>query len=327
MSLSNKNLSGYKPKLVYSKRKFGGVIKKFLIGLVLLLVTVYAINFIMYFLFVPKQSDVFSGLKKPLLISHQGGEHLAPSNTIPAFDLAREYSTDVMETDIHMTKDGHLVAIHDATVDRTTNGTGRVDSFNLAELQKLDAGYHFKDLDGKYSYRGKGVYVPTLEELFERYGKDYYFNVEIKARYPQEEESQIEQKLWELIKKFNMQSKVIVNSFDNSIVQSYEKHAKGESPLGAGRKEVTKFVVTSKAFLKGFYRPSSQVLQIPTEDSGINLKSKSLIDDAHRLNMQVHYWTINDKATMKELIELGADGIMTDRPDLLLEVMKEMGLK
>lgn len=324
MSEWNKSLSTYKPNLVYSRK---GLFRKILLGIALILIALYIIHFILYFAFVPKQPDIFTGLKKPMLIAHQGGEQLAPSNTIIAFDLARQYEVDVLETDIHMTKDGHLVAIHDATVDRTTNGTGRVDSFTLAELQQLDAGYHFKDLNGNYSYRGKGAYIPTLEELFQRYGQDYYFNVEIKDRYPQDGESEIEQKLWELIKKYNLQSKVIVASFDNSIVKRYEEFAQGESPLGAGKAEVVKFVLTSKAFLSGYYRPGSQVLQIPTENSGFNLKTKQIIKDAHRLNMQVHYWTINDKETMRDLLELGADGIMTDRPDLLLEVMKEMGFK
>lgn len=327
MSSFDKKTPSYRPNLVYSKRQSRGLFKKIILGIVGVLAVLYVVNFILYFTLIPKQPDVFAGLKKPLLISHQGGENIAPSNTIAAFDKARQYQTDVMETDIHMTKDGHLVAIHDNTVDRTTNGTGRVDSYNLADLQKLDAGYHFKDLEGQYSYRGKGTYIPTLDELFERYGKDYHFNVEIKARYPQEGKSQIEEKLWELIKKYNLQSKVIVNSFDNSIVQSYEEYSKGESPLGAGKAEVVKFVLANKSFLKGFYRPDSQVLQIPTSDSGFNLKTQSIIDDAHRLNMQVHYWTIDDKETMKELIELGADGVMTNRPDLLLEVMQEMGLK
>ncbi|WP_409341895.1 glycerophosphodiester phosphodiesterase [Paenibacillus sp. MBLB4367] len=285
------------------------------------------VHTVMYYAFVPKQPDVFQGLKKPLNIAHQGGELLAPSNTMTAFDIAHSLGVDVLETDIHMTKDGQLVTIHDATVDRTTNGKGRVDSFTLEELQKLDAGYSFKDLQGETSFLGKGAYIPTLDELFAKYGKDHYFNVEIKDTYPKSGESQIEQKLWDLIRKYKLERKVIVNSFDNGIVKRFNKFAANQVAIGAGKSEVIKFVLTHKAFMPGFYRPGAQVLQIPTSNSGFNLKTRGLIEGAHRLNMQVHYWTIDDKAEMKELIELGADGIMTNRPDLLKEVIQEMGLK
>ncbi|MCR8645597.1 glycerophosphodiester phosphodiesterase [Paenibacillus sp. N1-5-1-14] len=292
-----------------------------------LIVVILAVHTVMYYGFVPKQKDVYVGMKKPLNIAHQGGEDLAPSNTMAAFAIADSLEVDALETDIHMTKDGHLVTIHDATVDRTTNGKGRVDSYTLAELQKLDAGYHFKDLNGQYSYRGKGVYIPTLDEVFAAYGSKYYFTVEIKESYPIGKPSEIEQKLWDLIRKYKLEDKVIMNSFDNDIVSKFSDLSGNRVPLGAGKAEVIKFVIANKLFLPGFYRPSSQVLQIPTEDSGFNLSTKRIIENAHRLNMQVHYWTIDDKPTMKKLIELGADGIMSNRPDLLKEVIEEMGLK
>jgi len=308
------------------KRKMGKTILMIFLLLIILFIVVHSV---MYFLFVPKQPTVYPDLagKRPLIIAHQGGELLAPSNTMAAFDLAYSLGADVLETDIHMTKDGHLVTIHDATVDRTTNGTGRVDQYTLEELQKLDAGYHFKDLEGNYSYRGKGVYIPTLEELFAKYGDKSYFNVEIKDSYPKDGESQIEKKLWELIQKYHLEKKVVVSAFNNELLQKFNSYAKGAVALGAGRSEVTKFVVLHKAFLPGFYRPQAQAIQIPTEDSGINLKSKGLIKAAHRLNMIVQYWTIDDKETMRELIELGADGIMTNRPDLLHELLEEMGYR
>ncbi|RAV09225.1 glycerophosphodiester phosphodiesterase [Paenibacillus contaminans] len=292
-----------------------------------IIVTVLIVHTFMYYVFVPKQPDVFQALQKPLNIAHQGGELLAPSNTMAAFDIAHSLGVDVLETDIHMTKDGRLVTIHDATVDRTTDGKGRVDSFTLEELQKLDAGYTFEDLKGEKSYRGKGAYIPELDELFAKYGKEHYFNIEIKDTYPKTGESQIERKLWELIEKYGLEKKVIVNSFDNGIVKRFNEFAGNKVAIGAGKSEVVKFVLAHKALLPGFYRPGAQVLQIPTENSGFNLKTRSLIEGAHRLNMQVHYWTIDDKAEMKELIELGADGIMTNRPDLLKEVIQEMGLK
>src|SRR5207302_463560 len=123
------------------------------------------------------------------------------------------------DIDVHMTRDGHLVGIHDSTVDRTTNDHGRVDSYTLADLQKLDAGYRFQDLQGEYSYRGKGVRIPALEEVFSAYAGKYYLHFEVKDVYPKDGPSQIEEKLWKLISDYSMEKKVIVSSFQQSIVR------------------------------------------------------------------------------------------------------------
>jgi glycerophosphoryl diester phosphodiesterase len=102
-----------------------------------------------------KQKSFFNHTR-PLVIAHQGGELLAPSNTMAAFQNAANIGVDVLETDIHITKDGHLVTIHDASVDRTTDGKGKIEDLTLTEIQDLDAGYHFKNLEGNHNFRGKG---------------------------------------------------------------------------------------------------------------------------------------------------------------------------
>ncbi len=127
---------------------------------------------------------LFPALAKPYILAHQGGELLAPTNTMAAFAVADSIGVDFLDIDVHMTKDGHLVGIHDSTVDRTTNGRGRVDSYTLAELQKLDAGYRFQDVRGAYSYRGKGVRIPELEEVFATYAASCYLHFEVKDVYP-----------------------------------------------------------------------------------------------------------------------------------------------
>ncbi len=281
----------------------------------------------MYYLFTPKQPPVFPELKKPLSIAHQGGELLAPTNTMAAFDMADLIGADFLDIDVHMTRDGHLVGIHDSTVDRTTNGHGRIDSYTLEDLQKLDAGYWFKDLQGNYSYRGKGVRIPALEEVFSKYAAKYYLHFEIKEAYPINGRSQIEEKLWALIQKYHMEKKVIVASFHQEIVDRFNHLAGRQVVVGAGRTEVTKFVLAHKFWMPGFYRRRSNVLEIPIASNGIDLKDRKLIEGAHRLGMQVYYWTIDDKPMMKELIELGTDGIFTNRPDLLKEVIQEMNLR
>lgn len=273
-------------------------------------------------------SNLFPELKKPYIFAHQGGELLAPTNTLAAFDVADAIGgVDFLDIDIHMTKDEHIVGIHDATVDRTTNGSGRVDTYTLAELQKLDAGYHFRDLEGRYSYRGQGVYIPALEEIFSRYAAKYYLHFEVKDTYPQGGPSQIEEKLWALIQKYGMEKRVIASSFKQEIVTRFQKLSGGQVATGAGQPEVTSFVLAHKARLPWFYRRQSTLLAIPDAHSNVNLKDPALIRGAHRRGMDLYYWTVDEKPLMRQLIELGADGLFTNRPDLMLDLLIEMGLR
>jgi glycerophosphoryl diester phosphodiesterase len=274
------------------------------------------------------QSLIFPALKRPLILAHQGGELLAPTNTMAAFAVADAIGgVDFLDIDVHMTRDGHLVGIHDSTVDRTTEGHGRVDSYTLADLQKLDAGYRFRDLQGEYSYRGKGVRIPALEEVFDVYASKYYLHFEVKDVYPRGGPSQVEEKLWKLISDFHMEKKAIVSSFQQRIVERFNQLARGQVVIGAGRSEVMRFVMAHTSRLPLLYRRYSHVLEIPLTSNGINLKRRGLIEKAHGLGMEVYYWTVDDVPTMRELIELGADGLFTNRPDLLKEVIQEMHLR
>lgn len=296
-----------------------------IIAIIVLIVLIFLIHTILATLFSRKQAPVFPELPRPLLFAHQGGEHLAPTNTLAAFARADEIGgSDFFDVDVHMTSDGQLVGLHDATVDRTTNGQGRIDSMTLAQAQELDAGYHFQDLDGQYSYRGQGVRILALEELFRVYGQKYYLHFEIKDTYPKHGPSQIEQKLWELIQAYQMEKRVIVASFQQGIVNRFNRLAGGQVVMGAGSAEITQFVLAHKLRLPAFYRRKSQVLEIPTHSSGFNLKDRRLIEGAHRLGMEVYYWTIDDPAEMRELLALGADGLFTNRPDLLKTLLEEI---
>ena len=298
------------------RRRLAAVIK-FLIPLLILFLL--GINFVP----VKKINEKsFFQNDRPLVIAHQGGELLAPSNTMAAFQNAADMGVDVLETDLHITKDGYLVTIHDPKVDRTTNGHGKVADLTLEEIQKLDAGYHFKDLDGSYSFRGKGVYIPTAEEMFQTFG-DMRIEMEIKDDNPPERYEEMAAKLWSLIEKYHMEDKILIASFDQEILKTFEKYAKGRVATTAGKQEVKNFVIFHKFFLRDLYQPQVDAFQIPTEDSGFDLTDQKLIDGAHRRGMQIHYWTIDDPKTMKKLLDAGADGILTNRPDLLLELLKK----
>lgn len=297
-------------------------IKRWITGsLIFILIAYFALN---YGPVDKRPNHPFFKSDRPLVIAHQGGELLAPSNTMLAFQQAVDLGVDVLETDIHITKDGELVTIHDPSVDRTTNGTGLVAELSLKELQKLDAGYHFKDLAGEFSYRGKGAYIPTVEELFQAF-PNMRMVIEIKDDNPPERINEISEKLWNLIKEYKKKNQIIVASFDQKIVDQFQKISNGKVAISAGESEIKKFIILKKFFLANLYKPKADAFQIPTEASIFNLATPSVISEAKRRNVNVQYWTIDDKETMKSLIQNGANGIMTNRPDLLLEVMDEMG--
>lgn len=261
---------------------------------------------------------------KPLVIAHGGGGHLAPSNTMAAFKHAYELGADVLEFDIHMTADGHLVVIHDPTINRTTNGTGRVSKMTLQQIQSYDAAYSFRDLNGSYSYRGKGVTVPTVDEVFATINDpDMLYNIEIKDSNEPHLYNEISEKLWNLIQDYGLEENVIIASFDQAIIEMVLEASDGKALVSGGRDEITKFVIFHKLFLNGLYRQNVHALQMPTKEGDINLADVKLIRGAQRRGMHVHYWTINDPETMKQLIDLGADGILTDRPDLLIQLLNE----
>ncbi|MFA1821037.1 glycerophosphodiester phosphodiesterase [Virgibacillus oceani] len=280
---------------------------------------------LIYFFPVQENTDLHKfDSDRPLVIAHGGGNHLAPSNTLAAFINAYELGVDVLEFDIHMTANGHLVSIHDPTIDRTTDGTGRVNDMTLEEIQEFDAAYSFLDLDEAYSYRGTGVIVPTVEDVFEAINDpEMLYNIEIKDTNDPELYEEMSEKLWNLTQSYDLEENVIIASFDQAIIDIVMEISDGEALVSGGRGEITYFVIFHKLFLNGLYQQNVHALQIPTEDSNINLMDSKIIHGANRRGMDVHYWTINDPKIMEELIELGADGIMTDRPDLLMELLDE----
>ncbi|MBW7857509.1 MAG: glycerophosphodiester phosphodiesterase [Leptonema sp. (in: Bacteria)] len=249
------------------------------------------------------------------VIAHQGGADLWPSATMTAYHNAVKLGVDVLEMDIHITKDGQLVLMHDGTVDRTTNGKGDIESMTLAEIKSLDAGYRFTLDEGKtFPYRGKGIQVPTVEEMFTTF-PDYRMIIELKHS-----EASMAKQFCELIRKHKMQDKVVVASFEDIRLNEF-RHECSEVATSGAKNEITVFVILSKLHLTGFYSPSFQSLQVPEKSGSITILTPSFIRQAKDRNLAIEPWTINDSQTMTKLIGWGVDGIMTDRPDLLMKAL------
>lgn len=264
----------------------------------------------------------FEGNPDVLVIAHRGGYGLAPESTFEAFDNAAQLGADVLEYDLHMTKDGHLVAIHDDTVDRTTDGTGKVNDLMLEEIKALDAGYGFEDEEGNHTFRGQGVQMATLEEIFERY-PDMHQLIELKDTNRPDLHEEMIQDAWRLIQEYQMEDKVMIASFDQTINERFEEVSGGKVAIGAGEQAVRGFVTRHVPFLNGIAKSEADALPLPVEAEGFDLTSKNMMNGARKRNMSIYYWTINDAEEMRELIKKGADGIMTNYPDVLMQVLAE----
>ncbi len=256
-----------------------------------------------------------------MVIAHQGGEGLRPSNTLAAFDNAMTLGVDVLEMDIHQTQDGVIVLMHDATVDRTTDGSGAIKEMSFAEIRALDAGYYWTNDDGAtYPYRGQGIQVPTLEEMFQRY-PDTRMNIEIKQETPS-----MVRPFCQLSHDYNMQDKILVATFHQATVEAF----RAECPdviTSMVEPEIQLFFGLNAVYLGALFQAPGTAFQVPTTSSlpvigQVDVITERFVRVAHSHNIQVHAWTIHDPAEMARLINLGVDGIITDRPDLLLELVR-----
>jgi len=252
---------------------------------------------------------------KPQVIAHRGGAGLRPENTLAAFEHARALGVDMLEMDMRATADGALVVMHDATVDRTTDGRGRVDALMLAELKGLDAGYRWS-IDGGRStpFRATGIRVPTLAEVFERF-PDMRMIVEIKPAQPA-----LAQTLCTLIRRARMTSRVLVASMHAADLDAFRR-ACPEVATSMGPEEARLFYFASLVRLSAALSPDAQALQIPYALGEHVLATARLVGAAHARNLKLHVWTLNDEARMRRALAIGVDGIMTDRPDRLLRLL------
>jgi glycerophosphoryl diester phosphodiesterase len=256
--------------------------------------------------------------KRPLVIAHRGGAGLFPENTLYAFQKSWKLGVDVLEMDVRETSDGKLVVIHDAKVDRTTDGEGSISEMTLDTVKKLNAGYKFSTDSGEtFPLREQKITIPTLAEVFEAL-PEAKFNIEIKPESPTIAES-----LCSLIRAKKMSEKVVIASFSQKSLDDFRGKCY-EVATSAGNSEITKFLVYQKTGIGASYSPPMSALQIPEKIGSLQIVTKDFVETAHKLNLQVHVWTINEIEDMQRLFELGVDGIMTNYPDKLIEIRNKL---
>ena len=253
----------------------------------------------------------------PVNIAHRGGAKIAPENTLEGFRHALQAGAGVLELDVHLTADGHLVVIHDETVDRTTDGSGPVREMTLAEVKRLDAGYDFPPGGDVHPYRGKGVRVPTLEEVYREF-PNVPINVEIKA----EGRPGAEEAVWRVIEEAGAAERTLVVSQNNGVIGRFRRITEGKVATGSSIREIVTFDLLSRLGLSRLLKPPYQALQGPEVYRGVlHVVTPDFVRAAHELGIRVDVWTIDREADMRRLLGYGVDGIMTDRPDVLAQLL------
>ena len=218
-----------------------------------------------------------------------------------------------LEMDVHATRDGRIVVLHDATVDRTTDGSGAVKDLDWAVVSRLDAGARFVDGFGATPYAGGGVRIPLLEEVLAEL-PDIALNVEVKQAQPA-----IVAAVVALLDRFCASERVLLAAESQVIMDEIRRGYRG--PTGFSAEEVLEFYQRSIEGRMDDYRPPGSALQVPPRHEGIEVVTKKFVADAHRVNVEVHVWTLNEADEMRRILGLGVDAIMSDFPALAAEVM------
>lgn len=236
------------------------------------------------------------------IIAHRGASGYAPENTMEAFKLAVEMKADGIETDVHLTKDGEVVIMHDEKIDRTTDGTGYLKDYTYAELMKFNANNHME----QYEF----CKIPKLADLLALVKESgILLNIELKTdfiAYPQ-----IEEKVLKLVKEYEVEEQIIYSSFNHYSI--------------AKIKALDVTAKTGLLYMEGLYKPWDYAKSVNAEALHPfypNLEIPDYVEKCHKNKIMINAWTVNKRADMKHLIDLGIDGVITNYPDIALAYKK-----
>ncbi|KUO89673.1 MAG: glycerophosphodiester phosphodiesterase [Caldivirga sp. CIS_19] len=234
-----------------------------------------------------------------LVIGHRGARCCAPENTIPSFRLALEAGVDGVEMDIHMTRDGEVVVIHDDTLERTTTGSGYVKDHTLRELKGLDAGV-------KFGSQWRGVKIPTLEEVLRELGSRVSYVIELKHGsdlYPG-----IEGKVINLVRRYGIKAKIVSFDFD-----ALERVRSIDESIEMG----LIFIGKPRWFIEAARRLRAQWLQ-----AEYRLVNEADVRAVHEAGLKIGVWTVNDADLALRMVKMGVDEVTTDNPSLILKALR-----
>ena len=274
----------------------------------------------------------------PLVIAHGGGLSKNPGNTMRAFKYSFDLGVDVLEMDVHLTSDGILVTRHGE------NGTGNIKHMSNCDTviwnetyqwlyENCNFGYNYEDEDGTSPYHNMthdewveaGVHMTTLDSIFTSFGDEIKYIIEIKAD-DDAPRTETADALIKLINDHHLNSQVIVaTSFED--ISNYITTTYPATVQSTSHGDAEEMIIKTYTFTSLFFNPeNNSSMQLPIKENvpvikELSLATRLLVNNAHKHNMAVHYWTINDPKVMRELIAIGADGIVTDNPELLISII------
>jgi glycerophosphoryl diester phosphodiesterase len=249
----------------------------------------------------------------PRLFGHRGAAGVAPENTLPSFRRALADGVDVFELDVHATRDGEIVVLHDPLLDRTTDATGPVSARSYAELSRCDAGHRFSpDGGATFPFRGHGVRVPRLRDLVDEF-PDIPLNIEIKVP-----GAAIIEAVVAIIR--SARAPVVLAAEHDDIMHAIRRAAP-DVPTSLAAGEVAAFIATLASGATPILPAGAVALQIPPSFGDVTLVTRETVAAAHALGAEMHVWTINDAPEAERLLDLGCDAIMTDVPHVIRPVI------
>ncbi len=258
---------------------------------------------------------------RPLIMAHRGDPGAGPENSIPAMRGAVEVGVDVLETDLRLTRDGHVVLFHDEGLARMTGHRGSVEECTLDELFALELRAGAGPNSAASTYDTPSVHIPTLEEAFREFA-GARFNLDMKSK-----DSRLPAALAALIEQYDRSESVIVGSFHERQVTRFRRLAP-DVHTAAHPGEVTRFLFALKMHAERLFarRPCCAAFQVPVKYGLIRVVDRRFVTAAHERGIAVHVWPVIDRPTMEHLVDLGVDGVFTDRPSLLRDVLVARGL-
>lgn len=258
----------------------------------------------------------------PRIVAHRGDSAHYPENTLEAFLSAYRMGVDVIETDVHLSRDGVLVIWHDDTLERNTNGTGRIEDHSLEELKSYDAGYTFTPDRGKtFPFRGKGVELCTLDEALKACPAQR-FNVDLKTK-----GEPIVDAFIAVLNENQAKKRVLGASFHYMNLKLLRKK-EPRIQTSVSKMEVRLFLLLHwiRLLPRTLNKKRQIIFQVPPSQGKTKVVTPSFVKAMHKRNAIIQVWTINDRHEMVRLFKMGVDSIMTDKPALAIEVAKELGI-
>ena len=259
---------------------------------------------------------------RPLIMAHRGESGNIPENTILALETALDIGVDVLESDIRFTKDNVPILYHDEDLVRITGKDEKVRKKTLEELLQFDLGYNFTTDAGRtYPYRGRGLTVVTLEEAIKRFS-DTILNLDIKDTFKEAPDE-----VARILLENQRTEKIMIASFHPKQLKRFRKKAP-MIPTSAHPNEIRNFVIGTKVRAMGMFVRNIpyKAFQVPERSGSLQIVTPEFVKIAHDKDIAVHVWTINNKPDMERLIDMEVDGIFTDFPAVLRDVLEERGL-